>query len=69
MHAAMEALQTLLNVLNDKILAFEKKKQYLEELKAMRSQLHDETTSSSVVKVNMRGTTFDIEKYILQTCR
>ena len=37
-HAAMEALQTLLNVLNDKIRALEKKQRYLEELKVKRLQ-------------------------------
>ena len=40
-HAAMEALQVLLDVLDDKIRALEKKQRYLEELKVMRSQRHE----------------------------
>ena len=63
-HAAMEALQTLLDVLNDKIRALEKEQRYLEELKVMRNQRHDEIVSS-VIKVNMRGTIFEIEKDVL----
>ena len=59
-HAAMEALQTLLNVLNDKILALNKKQRYLEELKVKRQQRHDEI-ASSIIKANMRGTIFEIE--------
>ena len=57
-HAAMEALQTLLDVLNDKIRALEKKQRYLEELKVMRSQRHDEI-ASSITRVNIRGTVFE----------
>ena len=64
LHAAMEALQTLLDVLNDKIRALETKQRYLEELKVMRSRRHDEI-ASSIIKVNMRGTIFEIEKDIL----
>ena len=63
MHAAMEALQTLLEVLNDKIRELEKKQRHLEELKAMRSQRHDEI--ATIVTLNLRGTTFEIEKDIL----
>ena len=63
-HAAMEALQTLLNVLNDKIRALEKKQRYLEELKVKRKRRHDEIPVASIVKVNMRGTIFEIEKDI-----
>ena len=63
-HAAMEALQALLNVLNSKIRALEKKQRYLEELKVMRSQRHDEI-ASTVIKINMRGTIFVIGKDIL----
>ena len=64
LHAAMEALQTLLDVLNDKIRALEKKQRYLEELKVMRSQRHDEI-ASSIIKVNIRGTIFEVKKDIL----
>ena len=63
-HAAMEALQSLLNVLNAKVRALEKKQRYLEELKVMRRQRHKEITSS-IVTINMRGTIFEVEKDIL----
>ena len=62
-HAAMEALQTLLNVLNAKILAIQEKQRYFEELKVKRRQRHDEI-ASSIIQVNMRGTIFEIEKDI-----
>ena len=63
-HAAMEALQSLLNILNAKIRALQKKQRYLEELKVMRIQGYDEITSS-IININMRGTIFQIEKDIL----
>ena len=60
-HAAMEALQILLNVLNAKISAIQEKQRYLEELKVKRRQRHDKI-ASSIIKVNMRETIFEIEK-------
>ena len=59
----LEALQTLLAVLNAKILAIQEKQRYLEELKVKRRQRHDEI-ASSIIQVNMRGTIFEIEKDI-----
>ena len=63
-HAAMEGLQTLLNLLNAKICALQKQQRYLVELKVMRSQRHDEI-ASSIININTRGTIFEIEKDIL----
>ena len=61
---ANEDLHTLRNILNVKILALQEKQRYLDELKTTRSQRHDEI-ASSIIKVNMRGTLFEIEKDIL----
>ena len=58
---ANEDLHTLRNILNVKILALQEKQRYLDELKTTRSQRH----ASSIIKVNMRGTLFEIEKDIL----
>ena len=61
---AIDDLQTLRNILNDKIRALQEKQRYLDELKTTRSQRHD-GIASSIIKVNMRGTVFEVEKDIL----